>query len=198
MCGGTNVPGGSVACHAKDASVTCFGRYVWPRISHTIPSTDRSAGRTSWISLRVMESCLLSVLGLEERHRPPAVLLHWLELVLLRELLVGRRVALDALLVEHRRRDVELLRDLPAVDGLAGRPAGDPAHEHHVLVHGRRELAALHALERLVGAAVRDDLRLEVALADGGRRERAGLVGHEHALQGRAELRLERLHDVRG
>src|SRR5688572_23831115 len=99
MCGGTKVPGGSVACHANDASVTCFGRYVWPRISHTIPSTDRSAARTSWISFFVMERRLLSVLGQEERHRPPPALLYRLELVLLRQLLVGRRVALDALLV---------------------------------------------------------------------------------------------------
>src|SRR5262249_14408968 len=38
ICGGTNVPGGNVACQENDGSLSHFGTYVWPRMFQTIPS----------------------------------------------------------------------------------------------------------------------------------------------------------------
>src|ERR1700722_6032876 len=38
ICGGTNVPGGSVACQENEPSETCFGTYVWPRMFQEMPS----------------------------------------------------------------------------------------------------------------------------------------------------------------
>src|ERR1700723_2206860 len=63
ICGGTNVPGGSVACQENEPSETCFGTYVWPRIFQEMPSMPVPAFVTPAVIVVIARYSLMHAIG---------------------------------------------------------------------------------------------------------------------------------------